>query len=115
LKSVVDGKPVPPRQRGKLRIRAIRDFVVIIPDQPLTTKSGMLVIPQNAIDQANPLRGTVVSVGCGLVESGQIVPLRLKPGDKVRMPQHSGTLIKDDPEVEDCFVVRENQIFGVAE
>ena len=103
-----------PEDGKKKRIRAIRDFVIIQPDMELMTRGG-LVIPANAQDEDNPPSGTVLSVGCGLVEGGQIIPLKVKPGDHVSFPKHAGTLIKNHPVIEDCFVIRENQIFGVSE
>lgn len=99
----------PPRKK---KIIAIRDFVVIKPDQELKVGAGMIVIPDTAQDEMNPTSGVVISVGCGLVEGGQIVPLKVKVGDHVAVPRNSGTLIKNDPNFEDCFIVRENQIFG---
>lgn len=98
----------------KLTLRAIRDFVIIRPDQELVYK-GLITIPLNAADEKNPPSGVVLSVGCGLVEGGQIIPLKVKVGDHVTFPPHSGTLLKDHPIFKDCFVIRENQIFGVGE
>lgn len=99
---------------AKKRIRAIRDFLVIHPQEPLKTV-GMIVVPDSSKDEKNPPCGIVVSVGCGLVEGGQIVPLKVKVGQRVYFPRNAGTLIKDDPVIEDCFVIRENMIFGYAD
>lgn len=76
---------------------------------------SLIVIPDVAGDENNPLGGTVLSVGCGLVEGGQIIPLKVKVGDHVTFPRNAGTLFKNHPVVEDCFILRENQIFGVSE
>lgn len=106
------------QEHRKLKLRALRDFVVLVPDNPLKTAPGsLIVIPEtaDANDPLNPQSGTVISVGCGLVEGGRIIPLKVKVGDRVVIPRNSGTLIKDHPDFEDCFVVRENQIFGVGE
>lgn len=103
-----------PVQPAKKRIRAIRDFVVIHPEEPLRYKGG-IIIPESADDEKNPPSGIVVSVGCGLVEGGQIIPLKVKVGDHVFLPRNAGTLIRDHPVLEDCFVCRENVLFGVAD
>ena len=95
----------------KKRIRAIRDFLILHPEEPLKTV-GMIVVPDSAHDEKNPPSGIVVSVGCGLVEGGQIVPLKVKVGQRVYFPRNAGTLIRNHPIIEDCFVIRENQIFG---
>ena len=95
----------------KKRIRAIRDFLVLAPEEPLKT-IGMLVVPDCAHDEKNPPSGIVLSVGCGLVEGGQIIPLKVKVGQRVYFPRNAGTLIRNHPIVEDAFIIRENQIFG---
>lgn len=97
----------------KKRIRAIRDFVCIHPDQLLQTQPGsLIVIPATANDETNPNSGIVVSVGDGLVEGGNIIPLKVKVGQRVYFPRNAGTLFKNHPIVEDTFILRENQIFG---
>lgn len=98
----------------KKRIHAIRDFLVLAPEQPLRYKGG-IVIPESADDEKNPPSGIVLSVGCGLVEGGQIVPLKVKVGQHVFFPRNAGTLIRDHPVIEDCFLIRENMIFGYAD
>ena len=95
----------------KKRIRALRDFLVLHPEEPLKTV-GHIVVPDCAHDEKNPPSGIVVSVGCGLVEGGKIIPLKVKVGQRVYFPRNAGTLIRDHPLIEDCFVIRENQIFG---
>src|SRR3990167_8664176 len=94
----------------KKRIRALRDFLVLHPEEPLKTV-GHIVVPDCAHDEKNPPSGIVVSVGCGLVEGGKIIPLKVKVGQRVYFPRNAGTLIRNLPLIEDCFVIRENQIF----
>lgn len=77
-----------------------------------TSAQGLIVIPEIADDAKNPPSGIVVSVGDGLVEGGVIIPLRVEVGQRVYFPRNAGTLIRDHPIVEDCFIIRENQIFG---
>lgn len=101
------------KPKPKKRLRAIRDFICLHPEQPMrTSATGLIVIPEVADDDKNPPSGIVVSVGCGLVEGGQIVPLKVKVGQRVYFPRNAGTLIRNHPIIEDTFVIRENQIFG---
>lgn len=88
-----------------------RDFVVVRPDQESRSKGGMF-IPDSGKDPNNPNSGVVLGVGDGLVEGGVIIPLVVKVGDRVRFPNNSGTLCRDDPDW-GCtvFVLRENQVF----
>lgn len=98
--------------KRKVKFRCCRDFVLMRPDFELKSKGG-IIIPANAQDEENPLRGVIVSVGCGLVEGGVIIPLVVKVGDRIQCPRNSGTLI--DLEGEKYFALRENQVIGVIE
>ncbi len=104
MKKKASAKPKP------CPIRAVRDFLVITPDFELKSKGG-IIIPANAADEENPLRGVVVSAGCGLVEGGQIIPLVVKVGDRIQCPRNSGTLMEINGEK--FFALRENQVIGV--
>ena len=104
-------KIIQPKPAPKKRIRAIRDFCVLHQEQPLRYKGG-IIIPESADDEMNPPSGVVVSVGTGLIEGGIEIPLKVKVGQRVFFPRNSGTLIRDHPDAEDCFVLRENMIFG---
>ena len=92
---------------------ACRDFIVVRPVAEDVTVSG-IVIPDSGKDPENPYCGEVLAVGCGLVEGGRIIPLKVKVGDRIYFPRNSGTLLKerDNPELgETVFVLRENQVF----
>lgn len=103
-------KKQPPKKK---RIRAIRDFLVLAPERPMrTSANGLIVIPEVADDEKNPPSGIVVSVGTGLIEGGVEIPLKVKIGMRVYFPRNAGTLIRNHPIIEDCFLIRENQIFG---
>lgn len=109
-KKIIVKAPAPPKKR----IHAIRDMVVLHPEEPMRYKGG-IIIPETADDEKNPPSGIVVSVGCGLVEGGVIIPLKVKVGQRVFFPRNAGTLIRDHPLIEDCFILRENIIFGYAD
>ena len=99
---------------GCVKFHCVRDFVLLRPDYELISKGG-IVIPANAMDETNPLTGVVVSVGCGLVEGGRIIPLVVKVGDRVQVPRNSGTIVELGIEKEKFFALRENQVIGVIE
>lgn len=92
---------------NKIKFRAIRDFIVIKVVEATTTNG--IIIPDQAKEMA--LYGEAVSVGCGLVEGGVVIPLVVRPGDQVRFLPHSGTKMTIDGET--VYVLRENQVFGV--
>jgi len=58
------------------------------------TKSG-IIIPDTAKEK--PQKGTVVSVGPGKRDdSGKLIPMELKAGDKVLYGKYAGTEVKLD-------------------
>ncbi len=75
------------------------------------TKSG-IVLPDTAKEK--PQEGEVVAVGSGrLLETGQRVPIDLKPGDKILFSKYAGNEVKiDDIEY---LIMREADILGVIE
>jgi chaperonin GroES len=75
------------------------------------TKSG-IVLPDSAKEK--PQEGEVVAVGSGkILETGQRVPIDLKPGDKILFSKYAGNEVKID-EVE-YLIMREADILGVIE
>ena len=82
----------------KLKLKPIGDRVIV---QRLgsaeKTKSG-LYLPDSA--QEKPQEGKVVAVGSGkTLKDGKVVPLTVKPGDRILFGKYSGSEIKlDDKE-----------------
>jgi chaperonin GroES len=61
-----------------------------------------------------PQEGEVIAVGPGARdESGKLVPLELKPGDRVLFGKWSGTEVKIDGE--DLLIMKESDVMGVIE
>jgi chaperonin GroES len=74
-----------------------------------TTKSG-LIIPDTAKEK--PQDGEVLAVGKGKIkEDGKIIPLQLKPGDRVLFGKYAGTDIVLDGE--DYVIMREEEVLGI--
>jgi chaperonin GroES len=72
--------------------------------------SGGIIIPDTA--QEKPSEGEIVGVGPGgRDESGKLIPLDLKVGDKVLFGKWSGTEVKIDGE--DLLIMKESDIMGV--
>src|SRR4051812_12967988 len=75
------------------------------------TKGG-IIIPDNAKEK--PQEGEVIAAGPGARdENGKVVPLDLKPGDRVLFGKWSGTEVKVDGE--DLLIMKESDIMGVIE
>ena len=93
-------------------IRPLGERVVVKPlPSEERTKSG-IVLPDTAKEK--PQEGEVIAVGSGkILETGQRVPIDLKPGDKILFSKYSGNEVKID-EVE-YLIMREADILGVIE
>ena len=74
-----------------------------------TTKGG-LIIPDSAKEK--PAEGEIVSVGGGArKDSGELIPMDVKAGDKVLFGKWSGTEVKIDGE--DLLIMKESDILGI--
>ena len=95
-----------------MKIRPLHDRVILKRMEEETTSSGGLVIPDSATEK--PQRGEIVAAGTGKrLESGEIIPLDVKIGDKVLFGKYSGTEVKVNGD--DLLVMREEDIMGVIE
>ncbi|NMA96816.1 MAG: co-chaperone GroES [Phyllobacteriaceae bacterium] len=92
--------------------RPLHDRVVVRRvDSEEKTKGG-IIIPDTAKEK--PSEGVIVSVGPGARdESGKVVALDVKAGDRVLFGKWSGTEVKIDGE--DLIIMKESDIMGVVE
>ncbi len=73
------------------------------------TKGG-LIIPDSAKEK--PQEGEVVAVGEGArKESGELIPMSVKAGDRILFGKWSGTEVKLDGE--ELLIMKESDILGV--
>jgi chaperonin GroES len=74
--------------------------------------AGGIIIPDTAKEK--PQEGEVIAVGPGARnEQGQLVPLDVKPGDRVLFGKWSGTEVKI--EGQDLLIMKESDLLGVVE
>jgi len=93
-----------------MKFRPLADRVVVKRVQEDTKTAGGIIIPDTA--QEKPMEGEVVAVGSGLRdESGKVIPLDVKAGDRVLFSKWSGTEINMDGE--EYLVMKESDIMGV--
>ncbi len=92
------------------QIKPLGDRVVVKPEgREETTKSG-IVLPDTAKEK--PQEGKIVAIGSGRrLDSGELVPLEVKIGDKVLYAKYAGTEVK--VEGEEYLIVREADILAV--
>ena len=75
------------------------------------TKGG-LIIPDSAKEK--PSEGEVIAVGEGArKDSGELIPMAVKAGDRILFGKWSGTEVKIDGE--DLLIMKESDILGIIE
>jgi chaperonin GroES len=74
--------------------------------------AGGIIIPDTAKEK--PQEGEVIAAGPGgRNEQGQLVPLDVKPGDRVLFAKWSGTEVKIDGK--ELLIMKESDLLGVVE
>ena len=95
-----------------MKVRPLHDRVLIKRIEEQETVRGGIIIPDMAKEK--PQEAEVVAAGTGKrLESGQIVPLEVKAGDRVLFGKYSGTEIKLDGQ--EFLILREDEILGIIE
>jgi chaperonin GroES len=74
-----------------------------------TTRSG-IIIPDTAKDK--PQEGEVLAIGKGKInEEGKVLPLDVKPGERILFGKYAGTEI--NIEGEEYLIMREDDVLGI--
>jgi len=95
-----------------MKIRPLRDRVVIRRKEEDVTSAGGILLPGSAKEKPN--QGEILSVGDGAVlDNGDVRPVALSVGDVVIFGQYSGNAVKIDGE--ELIIMSESEIYGVVE
>ncbi|MBK8770702.1 MAG: co-chaperone GroES [Rhizobiales bacterium] len=95
-----------------MKFRPLHDRVVVKRVDEDTKTKGGIIIPETA--QEKPMQGEIIAVGPGgRDESGKLIPLDLKKGDRVLFGKWSGTEVKIDGQ--ELLIMKESDIMGVME
>jgi chaperonin GroES len=95
-----------------MNLRPLHDRVIIKRMEEERTSPGGIVIPDSAAEK--PSKGEVVAAGKGKrTDSGEVIAMDVKVGDKVLFGKYSGTEVKVDGQ--DLLVMREEDIMAVIE
>ncbi len=93
-----------------MNFKPLLDRVVIKRIAEENRTAGGLIIPDTAKEK--PSQGVVVAVGDGgRDETGRLIPMTVKEGDKVLFSKWSGTEIKIGGE--DLLIMKETDILGI--
>jgi chaperonin GroES len=95
-----------------MKFRPLHDRVVVKRIEAEEKTKGGIIIPDTAKEK--PQEGEVVAVGPGgRDDSGKLIPLDLKVGDRILFGKWSGTEIK--MQGEDVLIMKESDVMGVVE
>jgi len=93
-----------------MKFRPLHDRIVVERIDAEAKSAGGIIIPDTA--QEKPSQGKVVAVGLGgRDETGKLIPIDLKAGDRVLFGKWSGTEVKIDNV--DYLIMKESDIMGV--
>ncbi len=93
-----------------MNVRPLHDRVLIQRIEEKETVKGGIIIPDSAKEKSQ--EGEVIAVGAGkILESGTLLPVEVKPGDRILFGKYSGTEIKLDGQ--DFIILREDEIIGI--
>ena len=95
-----------------MKFRPLHDRVVVRRIEAEEKSTGGIIIPDTAKEK--PSQGEVIAVGPGgRDDTGKLIPIDVKEGDRVLFGKWSGTEVKIDGR--ELLIMKESDIMGVLE
>jgi chaperonin GroES len=91
-----------------VNITPLHDRVLVRRLEEKESVKGGIIIPDTAKEK--PQEGEVIAVGNGRREKGELIPLDVKPGDRILFGKYSGNDIKIDDE--EYMILKEDEILA---
>ena len=91
-----------------VNITPLHDRVLVRRLEEKEPVKGGIIIPDSAKEK--PQEGEVIAVGNGRREKGELIPLDVKPGDRILFGKYSGNDIKIDDE--EYMILKEDEILA---
>ena len=93
-------------------LRPLGDRILVKRVKEEERTKGGIIIPDTAKEK--PQEGKIVAVGKGKYDdTGKLIPIEVKAGDKILFGKYSGSEFK--LEGEDLLILREDDILGIIE
>jgi chaperonin GroES len=93
-----------------MKFRPLHDRVVVRRIEAEEKSAGGIIIPDTAKEK--PSQGEVIAVGPGgRDESGKLIPVDVREGDRVLFGKWSGTEVKIDGQ--ELLIMKESDIMGI--
>ena len=95
-----------------MKFRPLHDRVVVRRVESEEKSAGGIIIPDTAKEK--PQEGEIVAVGPGARdETGKLVPLDVKAGERILFGKYAGTEVKVGGE--ELLIMKESDVLGVLE
>ncbi|SET43995.1 co-chaperone GroES [Oceanicella actignis] len=95
-----------------MNFKPLHDRVLVRRIESEEKTKGGLIIPDTAKEK--PSEGEVIAVGEGArKDSGELIPMSVKVGDRILFGKWSGTEVKIDGQ--DLLIMKESDILGIIE
>ena len=95
-----------------MKFRPLHDRVLVRRVEQEEKTSGGIIIPDTAKEK--PMEGEVIAIGPGgRDETGKLIPIDVKVGDRVLFGKWSGTEVRIDGE--ELLIMKESDVMGVIE
>jgi chaperonin GroES len=93
-----------------MKFRPLHDRIVVRRIEAEEKSAGGIIIPDAAKEK--PSQGEIIAVGPGgRDESGKLIPIDVREGDRVLFGKWSGTEVKIDGE--ELLIMKESDIMGI--
>ena len=94
----------------KTSIKPLEDRILVRPEEGEETTASGIVIPDTAKEK--PQEGTVLAIGPGKrSDSGELIPMDVKEGDRVIYSKYGGTEIRI--EGEDLLILSARDVLAI--
>jgi chaperonin GroES len=94
----------------KTKVKPLEDRILVRPEEGEETTASGIVIPDTAKEK--PQEGTVLAIGPGKrSDTGDLIPMEVKKGDRVIYSKYGGTEIKI--EGEDLLILSARDVLAV--
>ncbi len=109
--------PAPKKSAPAIQIRPLHDKILVRRDEAADRTDSGIFLPERAKD--TPKTGVVEAVGTGTIntETGELIPLTVKKGDRVIFSSYAGTEVKLGPvgSEETLLIMSEDEVLAIIE